>query len=177
MKLRSIVWAAALLAAVPAQAQTAAELRAQLEQTKAMLAQGEAAGMDDSVLSSLRESLAMVEQTIREMEADEASSGAPSPASETPAEAAANAPYPVKPNLAATPACAGFTESNYRQAALAEGNDQQLRAMCGQAFEYYTMYKRAIAQGYAEADANRTYDAHEKSALVANDFYANNRAD
>ena len=92
-------------------------------------------------------------------------------------DAAIDATYPVKPNLAATEACAGFTETNYRQVALAEGNDQQLRAMCGQAFEYYTMYKRAIAQGYSEADANRTYDAHEKSALVANDFYANNRAD
>ena len=42
--------------------------------------------------------------------------------------------------------------------------------MCGQAFEYYTMYKRAIAQGYSEADANRTYAAHEQSARVAEGF-------
>lgn len=44
--------------------------------------------------------------------------------------------------------------------------------MCGQAFEYYIMYRRAIAQGYAEADANRTHAAHQQSALVANQYYA-----
>jgi hypothetical protein len=32
------------------------------------------------------------------------------------------------------------------------------------------MYKRAIAQGYSEADANRTYAAHSQSAQVANNF-------
>jgi hypothetical protein len=32
------------------------------------------------------------------------------------------------------------------------------------------MYKRAIAQGYSEADANRTYAAHAQSAQVANSF-------
>jgi hypothetical protein len=174
MKLRLIACAALLSFAVPAHAQSAAELRNQLEETKAMLAEGEASGMDSSVLASLRESLAAVEETIREMEADEASAGVGGTAAP---DAAVDARYPVKPNLAATEACAGFTEANYRQVALADGSDQQLRAMCGQAFEYYTMYKRAIAQGYSEADANRTYDAHEKSALVANDFYANNRAD
>lgn len=84
--------------------------------------------------------------------------------------------FQTKPNLADSPACEGFTEDNYRQVALSGGLDVQLKTMCGQAFEYYTMYKRAIAQGYSEADSNRTYAAHEQSALVANSFYANNRA-
>jgi hypothetical protein len=167
------VWLAAfaLMGAVPAAAQSAAELRAQLEETKVMLAQGEAAGMDASILASLRESLAMIEETIQEMEAEEGASSAPAGSQDL------DAPYPVKPNLAATPACTGFTEQNYRQKALAGGTDVQLDTLCGNAFEYYTMYKCAIAQGYSEADANRTYDAHSKSALVVNDFYANNRAE
>jgi hypothetical protein len=70
----------------------------------------------------------------------------------------------------------GVNEGNYRTAALSGGNDTQLKTMCGEALEYYAMYKRALAQGYSEADANRTYDAHAQSAAVANDFYANNRA-
>lgn len=168
-----LVWLAAfaLMGAVPAAAQSAAELRAQFEETKAMLAQGEAAGMDASILASLRESLAMIEETIKEMEAEEGASSPPAGSQDL------AAPYPVQPNQAATPACAGFTEQNYRQKALAGGNNVQLDTMCGQAFEYYTMYKRAIAQGYSEADAGRTYEAHSKSALVANHFYENNRAD
>jgi hypothetical protein len=72
--------------------------------------------------------------------------------------------YPTKPNLAVG-YCPGFTEGNYRQVALG-GDDQQRNTLCGGAFEYYTMYKRAIAQGYSEADANRTYAAHE--GAVAN---------
>jgi len=75
-----------------------------------------------------------------------------------------------KPNLAATAACAGFTEANYRQMALRGGGDTQLDTMCGQAFEYYTMYKRALAQGYSVADADRTYQAHAAAARVANGF-------
>lgn len=82
---------------------------------------------------------------------------------------AAGGAYPTKPNLASG-ACAGFTEQNYRTKALEGGGDSQLNTMCGQAFEYYTMYKRAIAQGYSEADANRTYAAHEQSARVASGF-------
>lgn len=159
----------ALMGAAPAAAQTATELRAQIEETKVMLAQGEAAGMDASILASLRESLAMIEESIEEMEAEEGASSTPAGAQNLVAA------FPVKPNQAATPACAGFTEQNYRQKALAGGTDVQLDTMCGQAFEYYTMYKRAIAQGYSEADANRTYEAHSKSALVANHFYDNNR--
>jgi hypothetical protein len=76
----------------------------------------------------------------------------------------------LKPNLAATPACAGFTESNYQQMAMQGGGDTQLYVMCGAAFNYYAMYKNAIAQGYSAADAERTYDAHRQSALVANNF-------
>lgn len=79
------------------------------------------------------------------------------------------APYPTKPNLALS-ACTGFTEGNYRTKALEGGGDSQLNTMCGQAFEYYTMYKRAIAQGYSESDANRTYAAHEDSARVASGY-------
>ncbi|HZW16759.1 MAG TPA: hypothetical protein VFF66_10985 [Brevundimonas sp.] len=83
----------------------------------------------------------------------------------------------VRPNaLGSSPACSMMNESNYRQVALSGGNDVQLKTMCGQAFEYYTMYKRAIAQGYSEADANRTYDAHQQAALNAISFYNNNRA-
>lgn len=80
--------------------------------------------------------------------------------------------YATKPNLA-TGACPGFTESNYRQRAFEGGGDTQLFTMCGQAFEYYTMYKRAISQGYSEADANRTYAAHEGAALNAQNFAKN----
>ncbi|UNK58870.1 sel1 repeat family protein [Pseudoxanthomonas daejeonensis] len=81
-----------------------------------------------------------------------------------------------KENLALG-ACAGFTESNYRQRAVSGGGDQQLYAMCGQAFEYYTMYKRAIAQGHSDADAERTYAAHRQAAQVAKGFLQSHRAD
>jgi hypothetical protein len=86
------------------------------------------------------------------------------------------AAYPTRPNLAVG-ACPGFTESNYRQRALEGGGDTQLYTLCGQAFEYYTMYKRAISQGYSEADANRTYAAHEQSARVTNSFRQTHAAD
>lgn len=81
-----------------------------------------------------------------------------------------------KDNLAQG-ACDLFTEKNYRERALAEGDDVQLRTMCGQAFEYYTMYRRALDQGYSVSDANRTYAAHEKSAAVLNDFFAKTSAE
>jgi hypothetical protein len=77
----------------------------------------------------------------------------------------------------ATQMCDGFTEENYREKALAEGNDQQLRALCGAAYEYYTMYKRALEQGYSEEDAERTYQAHEKSVAVLKQFYEETRTD
>ncbi len=68
--------------------------------------------------------------------------------------------YPTKPNLALR-FCPGFTEANYRSLSTARGPDTQRKTHCGLSFEYYTMYKRAIAQGYSEADSNRTYAAHE----------------
>ncbi|RYD67531.1 MAG: hypothetical protein EOP58_02925 [Sphingomonadales bacterium] len=88
------------------------------------------------------------------------------------AASGARASYPTKRNLA-TGVCAGFTEGNYRERALRGGKDTQLDTMCGQAFEYYVMYKRAIAQGYSEADANRTYAAHEGAAANAQNFRTN----
>ena len=39
------------------------------------------------------------------------------------------------------------------------------------------MYKRAIAQGYSEADANRTYAAHQQSAQVAQGYLQSHGAD
>ena len=81
------------------------------------------------------------------------------------------ASYAKKPNLAMGPQCPGFTMSNYRTVALNGGNDQQLFSLCGQAFELYHQYENAIAQGYGEADANKTYAAHSDSARVATDFY------
>jgi hypothetical protein len=83
--------------------------------------------------------------------------------------------YPTQGNLALS-SCAGFTEGNYREKALSGGGDQQLYSMCGQAFEYYVMYKRAIAQGYSESEANRTYEAHRKSAAVAAQFLRDSAA-
>lgn len=69
--------------------------------------------------------------------------------------------YPTRPNLAEGSQCPGFTIGNYRTHAFNGGRDQQLFALCGQAFEYYKMYLNAIDQGYSEADSNRTYNAHE----------------
>jgi hypothetical protein len=84
--------------------------------------------------------------------------------------------YPTRPNLLeGSPACSMMNESNYRTEALSGGNDVQLKTMCGQAFEYYHMYLNAIAQGYSEADANRTYAAHQGAAQNAISFYQNNR--
>lgn len=77
--------------------------------------------------------------------------------------------YPTKPNLAAG-LCPGFSEANYRTVALQPGGDVQRKSFCGQAYEYYTMYKRAIAQGYSEADSNRTYAAHEGTVAQLRNF-------
>ena len=166
-----------LATATGASAQSAAELRAQLQETRAMIAQGEAAGMDPEVIRSLRESMNEVEQSIREMEAEESGGSAAvtaAPESAPPLSAS----FPIRANkLDGDPACAGFTLQNYRQRGLEGGNDVQLKTMCAQAFEYYNMYLNAIRQGYGEADANRTYDAHAGAALNASSFYANNRAD
>lgn len=80
----------------------------------------------------------------------------------------------ARPNMALQgSACSGFTEQNYRSKALSGGGDAQLYAMCGQAFEYYVAYKRALVSGQ---DASTTYKAHQDAALNATSFYENNRA-
>lgn len=109
-------------------------------------------------------------------------SGLGTAAGGTSAGGSAGAKYPTKPNvLNGQAACSirmpdGTTmnEGNYRQVDLS-GNDVQLKTMCAQAYEYYSMYKRAIAQGYSEADSNRTFAAHEKAARVAISFHAGAR--
>jgi hypothetical protein len=84
--------------------------------------------------------------------------------------------YPTRPNaLAGSPACAMMNETNYREVALSGGGDVQLKTLCGQAFEYYQVYRNAIAQGYSEADANRTYDVHQKAARQVIQFYQESR--
>ena len=67
-----------------------------------------------------------------------------------------------------------MTEDNYRQASLAPGNDLQMRTLCGQALEYYSMYKRAVAQGHPEAW--RTYDAHRQASVQLTGFDRETRA-
>lgn len=155
-----------------AQAQSVAELRAQYQQTEAMLNEAEAAGMDPSLTASLRESLEGLRQVIDEMERDQASNS--TYAEPQVAETAPPPIQPAEPNQAAqTCSRFGFDETNYRQTALADGNDQQIRSLCGQAYEYYTMYKRALGQQHPEAW--KTYDAHKQSAMVVNNFYGETR--
>lgn len=171
MRLRFVAFAAGcLMMSGVSQGQSIAELRAQAAETRAMLEQAEAAGMDPSLTASLRESLDGIEQSINEMEQEQAQSASEPDSDQATVEPVAEA---YKPNLALG-SCQGFTETNYRQVALAPGDDQQLRSLCGQAFEYYTMYKRAVDQHHPEAW--RTYEAHEKSAAVLNNFYGETRA-
>jgi hypothetical protein len=92
------------------------------------------------------------------------------------AQSGGGASYPTRPNLLdGSPACSMMNQSNYRQVGVSGGNDVQLKTMCAQAHEYYHMYLNAIAQGYSEADANRTYAAHQGAAQNAISFYENNR--
>ena len=169
-----IAFAALLAAAAPAPAQTVQELRAQLGELNQQIADAEAAGVDASMIGMLREMAGQAEQAISEMEADQATAGNPVP-QEPPAPAAAA--YPTRDNaLNGEAACQGFTMSNYRERGLAGGNDVQLNTMCAQAYEYYAMYLNAIRQGYSEADANRTFDAHAAASRNAVGFYTNNRA-
>lgn len=157
-----------------AQAQSVADLRAQYQQTQVLLSQGEAAGLDPNMLAMLRESLAGIKQMIDEMEREQLSASSSGSSNAEP-EALASQAAPAEENLAAA-TCSrfGFTEGNYRDRALAPGNDLQIRTMCGQAYEYYTMYKRALAQRHPEA--SKTYKAHSDSALVVNSFYGEARA-
>ena len=156
----------------PIQAQNVAELKAQYAQTMEMLNQAEAAGVDASLLASLRESLEGLRQSIEEDERAQAQAASPvteEPAPVTPVQAS------LDPNLAASP-CADFgvTEDNYRTASLAPGNDLQMRTLCGQALELYSMYKRAVAQGHPEAW--RTYDAHRQASMQLTGFDRETRA-
>lgn len=172
-RLLALIGAAAILAS-PLKAQSVAELRAQYQQTQEMLNQAEAAGLDPAMLSSLRESLEGLKQTIDEMERDEAASQASASAPE-PAAGPAPAAAGAEENLAA-PTCRnfGFDENNYRAKAVEPGPDLQIRTLCGQAYEYYAMYKRALAQQHPEAW--KTYDAHRQSAAVVNNFWSEARA-
>ena len=166
-----VVAVAAAIACSPAQAQNIAELKAQYAQTMEMLNQAEAAGMDPGMVASLRGSLEELRRSIEEDERaqSQAASVIEEPAPVAPAQAS------LEPNLAAS-TCADFgvTEENYRQASLAPGNDVQVRTMCGQALEYYSMYKRAVAQGHPEAW--RTYDAHRQASAQLTSFDRDTRA-
>lgn len=163
---------AVVVACSPIQAQSIAELKAQYAQTMEMLNQAEAAGMDPSLVASLRESLEGLRQSIEEDE--RAQSQAVAPIAEEPAPALPTQAN-LKPNLAASP-CADFgvTEDNYRQASLAPGNDLQMRTLCGQALELYSMYKRAVGQGHPEAW--RTYDAHRQASMQLTGYDRQTRA-
>lgn len=87
------------------------------------------------------------------------------------------ASYPIEPPVNLGEACAGFTESNYRALAVqAPGDDAHLYAACGQAFELYQMYLNAVRQGYSQAEAMRTYQAHQGAAANAVDYYRTRRA-
>ena len=159
------------IACSPVGAQSSAELRAQYEETMNLLRQAESMGVDPAMLASLRESLEGLRRSIEEDE--RAQSEAAAPVAEEPAPAPVQAS--LEPNLAASP-CADFgvTEDNYRQASLAPGNDLQMRTLCGQALEYYSMYKRAVAQGHPEAW--RTYDAHRQASMQLTGFDRERRA-
>src|SRR5688572_5712272 len=112
---RTLMALALLVAASGASAQSVAELRAQLQETQALIAQAEAAGMDESMLASLRENMAIAEQTISEMEAEQYGSGAE-------LYSAPEASYSTRPNaLDGDPACGEFTLANYRELGLAGG--------------------------------------------------------
>lgn len=64
----------ALLFCTPVTAQSIGELRQQLAQTRQMISEAEANGLDESMIQSLRENLEIAEQAISEMEADQSSS-------------------------------------------------------------------------------------------------------
>lgn len=167
--------ACAILVGSPTRAQNIAELRAQYQQTQQMIEQAEASGVDAGLTSSLRESLEGLRQVIDEMERDQQAaaqeSSAPSQPEPTPTPAAAAA----EENLAAdTCGRFGFTAENYRAVALSGGNDVQIKTLCGQAYEYHSMYRRALAQQHPEAW--KTYDAHKKSAAVVNNFWSETAA-
>lgn len=171
MRLVILVFAAcAILVGSPARAQDIAELRAQYRQTEQMIEQAEASGVDSGLTSSLRESLAGLRQVIDEMERDQQAAAQQGSVPSEPEPVQAPVAAAAEENLAAgTCARFGFTADNYRTVALAGGNDVQIKTLCGQAYEYHSMYRRALSQQHPEAW--RTYDAHKKSAAVVNNFY------
>lgn len=156
-----------------AMAQTTAELRAQVNDLKAQIRQGEQAGLDPSFLNQMRDIVKQLETSIAEMEADEAKSNGGAAAAAPPAETFAYAP---KPNwLDNEPACKGFTLQNYRTRALEGGDDTQLYTLCGAAYAYYDAYLRGIRQGYSQADTDRTYAAFDTAARNVKNFYDSTR--
>ncbi len=158
-----------------ANAQNIAELRAQYQQTEQMIQQAEASGVDSSITSSLRESLSGLRQVIDEMERDQQSAAQESSAPSEPEPAPTPVAAPAEENLAAgTCGRFGFTADNYRTMALSGGTDVQIKTLCGQAYEYHSMYRRALAQQHPEAW--KTYDAHKKSAAVVNNFWSETAA-
>lgn len=171
MRSKWFLFACCALLAAPAAAQNIAELRAQYQQTQEMLQQAESMGVDGALTSSLRESLEGLRQSIDEMERDQQNAAQQSnaPSEPEPVPAAAPPPAQAEPNLAAS-ACGqfGFTEDNYRTTALSGDGDVQIKSMCGQAYEFYSMYKRALAQRHPEAW--KTYDAHRKASAMLGNF-------
>lgn len=173
MRIRFLALGCALcVVASGIRAQSVDELRAQYQQTESMLNEAEAAGMDPSLTASLRESLEVLRQSIDEMERDQASSSDSSEEPQPEASALAEVQAAETNLAAATCSKLGFDEDNYREQSFVAG-DEQLRALCGQAYEYYSMYKRALDQRHPEAW--KTYDAHKQSAMVVNNFYGEAR--
>lgn len=74
------------------------------------------------------------------------------------------------------PGCGGFDMETLKMKSAPGELDAQLYGLCAGALNYYAQYTNAVGQGYGAADLERAYDAHRKAALVANDYYANNRA-
>jgi hypothetical protein len=168
MRIRWVIAALAMASAgTGAVAQNSAALRAQMEETMALIRQAESMGVD---VSEMR---AMMEELRRQIEEDERAEReiASRPVEQPMAEPAAA----LEPNLAAG-VCGdfGITEENYRTAALSGGNDVQMKTLCGQAMEYYSMYKRAMAQKHPEAW--RTYDAHKQASMQLGAFDRDTRA-
>jgi hypothetical protein len=85
------------------------------------------------------------------------------------AQGSAATPVSLEPNLASSTCAAfGVTDDNYRRASLAPGKDLRTRALCGEALELYSMYKRAVAQGHPQPW--RTYDAHRQASAQLTGF-------
>lgn len=163
-----IVAGAAALVGTPAPAQNSAALRAQMEETMALIRQAESMGVDVSELRATMEELQRSIEEDERAEREMASRPVEQPV-------VAEAPAALEPNLAAG-VCGdfGITEENYRTAALSGGNDVQMKTLCGQAMEYYSMYKRAMAQKHPEAW--RTYDAHKQASMQLGAFDRDTRA-